>query len=144
MVVLHAMAEYVKVGNRYYHAVEWLKKKGWSAHIFVTPSGTIIRSRNDNQGAYHAAAQGYNKISLGVEFLVAGVHDIASLYKTIQKPYLKPEQYKAGVEFVKKEWVLRAGILRYVEHSRLDPEKKKDPGAGFPLCQFLKDIGVIT
>lgn len=141
--VIHSMAEFVSFEGREYYAVDWLRKKGWSAHAFVTPSGTVIRSRENHQGAYHAKAQRHNYFSLGLEFLVSGVHDITSLYKTIKTPYLTAEQYNAGVEFVRKEWVEKEGILDYVRHSMVDPLNKQDPGIGFPFKDFIKDIGVI-
>ena len=141
-VVVHCMAEYVIHEGRAYHAIEWLRKKGWSAHAFVTPSGTVIRSREDDQGAYHAAAQGHNKISLGIEFLVPGAHDYGSFLDAIKRDYLTPQQYNAGVEFCRKEWVEKLGLLHFVKHSIIDPARKEDPGGGFPWGEFLKDIGV--
>lgn len=143
-VVVHCMAEYVIYEGRAYHAIEWLRKKGWSAHIFVTPSGTVIRSRDDDQGAYHAKAQGHNSISLGIEFLVAGAHDYGSFLDAIKRDYLTPQQYKAGVEFCREEWIEKKGILNFVKHSIIDPARKEDPGGGFPWGEFLKDIGVVA
>lgn len=140
--VIHSMAEFVSFEGREYYAIDWLRKKGWSAHAFVAPSGTVIRSRENHQGAYHAKARRHNYFSLGLEFLVAGVHDITSLYGTIKNPYLTPEQYRAGVDFVRQEWVEDLGILDYVRHSMIDPANKQDPGKGFPFDLFMKDIGV--
>ena len=141
-VVLHAIAEFVIFEGRAYHAVEWLRREGTSAHVFVTPSGTVIRSRNDDQVAWHARAQGYNFKSVGIEFLVPGAHDYISFKKTIREEYLTPQQYKAGVKFCREEWVEKKGLLHYVEHSTIDPVNKTDPGKGFPLRDFLRDLGV--
>jgi len=66
-IVIHAMGEYIDTEPVDYHAVDWLRKLGLSAHAFITPSGVVIRGRKDAQGAYHA--KGYNAGSLGVEFL---------------------------------------------------------------------------
>jgi N-acetyl-anhydromuramyl-L-alanine amidase AmpD len=140
--VIHAMAEYVVYNGRAYHAIEWLRIKGWSAHAFVTPSGTVIRSRGDNQVAWHAKAQGHNYKALGIEFLVPGAHDWVSFNKAIQQSYLTPQQYKAGVKFCREEWVEKKGILHFIEHSAIDPDKP-DPGSGFPFDQFVGDIGVV-
>lgn len=142
-VIVHSMAEFVIKDGRAYHAIEWLRKKKQSAHIFVTPSGTIIRSRNDNQVAWHAKAQGHNFKSLGIEFLVPGAHDYGSFLDAIKRDYLTPQQYKAGVEFCRKEWVEKLGILHFVKHSTIDPAMKEDPGGGFNWTQFLGDIGLI-
>lgn len=142
-VVVHAMAEFVSYGGREYYATEWLAKRGLSAHILVTPSNTIIRCRDNDQGAYHALAQGHNEFSLGIEFLVSGVHDITSLSKTIKKPYLSEGQLETGIEFVRDEWVKGLGVLDYVRHTMIDPLNKQDPGEGFPWDIFLRGIGVI-
>ena len=142
-VIVHCMAEFVIKDGRAYHAIEWLRKKELSAHIFVTPSGTIIRSRNDDQVAWHAKAQGHNFKSLGIEFLVPGAHDYGSFLDAIKRDYLTPQQYKAGVEFCRKEWVEKLGILHFAKHSIIDPARKEDPGPAFPWPQFLGDIGLI-
>ena len=142
-VIVHAMAEFVIKDGRAYHAIEWLRKKKQSAHIFVTPSGTIIRSRGDDQVAWHAKAQGHNFKSLGIEFLVPGAHDYGSFLDTIKRDYLTPQQYSAGVEFCRKEWVNKLGILHFAKHSTIDPAMKEDPGGGFNWTQFLGDIGLI-
>jgi N-acetyl-anhydromuramyl-L-alanine amidase AmpD len=140
--VIHCMAEFVSFEGQEYYAPEFLRMKGWSAHKFCTPSGTIIRCRENNQGAYHAAARGHNKISLGFEFLVAGVHDYESFIEAIKKPYLTEAQYDAGVKDIRKDWIEKEGILDYVRHSIIDPLKKQDPGVGFPWDDFILDIGV--
>ena len=140
--VVHAMAEFVVHEGKAYHAIDWLKKKGWSAHVLVTPSGTVIRSRSDNQVAWHAKAQGHNFKAVGIEFLVPGAHDWISFQRTIRHKYLTPQQYEAGVKFCREEWVEKRGILQYVKHSAIDPSNKPDPGEGFEWDRFLVDIGV--
>ena len=65
-IVVHAMGEFIN--NK--PAWAFLESIGLSAHIFVTPSGVIVRSRKDRQGAWHA--KGFNTDSLGIEFLVPG------------------------------------------------------------------------
>ena len=145
VVVVHCMAEYVVDSDgKSYHAIEFLKKMGWSAHAFVTPSGTVIRSRNDNRVAWHAKAQGHNYKALGIEFLVPGAHDWIDFKRTIRHEYLTHQQYEAGVRFCREEWVEKLGILHYVKHSSIDPANKPDPGDGFPWPQFLTDIGVMS
>lgn len=141
--VIHAMGEYIFHDGKWLKAVDFLEVIGLSAHVLVEPSGQIIRCRNNNQGAWHAKAQGHNYKSLGIEFLVEGKHSYDSFCEAIKGPYLTPEQYEAGVKFVRKEWVKEIGILDYVRHSMIDPLNKQDPGDGFPFNDFLKDIGVI-
>lgn len=140
--VIHAMGEYIYHDGQWLRAVDFLEAIGLSAHALVEPSGRIIRCRNNNQGAWHAKAQGHNFKSLGIEYLVEGKHDITSLYEIIKEPYLKPQQYESGVEFVREEWVEGVGVLDYVRHSMIDPLNKQDPGKGFPFEDFIKDIGV--
>lgn len=145
-IVIHAMGEYIRYEGEVLHAVNFLAmvkygdKHGLSAHILGCPNGDIIRCRRDDQGAYHAS--GYNEDSLGYEFLVPGIHDYASFKKTIERPYLSPVQYKAGAHFIKDEWIIKRDIMLVDRHSDISPERKADPGAGFPWERFKKDLGL--
>lgn len=136
-IVLHSMAEYILYDTDYIHAYDFLAKIELSAHALVCPDGTMLRCREDTAGAYHA--KGYNKDSLGVEFLVEGNYNYPSFIETIKKPYLTFEQYVTGVELV-RDWCSKYDIKSIVTHSSLSPKRKKDPGRGFPLEQFLLDI----
>ncbi len=142
-VVIHAISEFVVKDGRAYHAIDWLRKKELSYHALATPSGTIIRCRDNDQIAWHAKAQGHNFKSLGFAFLVPGAHDYSSFLDTIKRDYLTPQQYKAGVYFCRKEWVEKLGILHFVKHSTIDSAMKEDPGGGLNWTQFLGDIGLI-
>lgn len=139
-IVIHSMAEFLHYEDKNLHAYDFLKKIGLSTHAFVTPSGTIIKCRKDDQGAYHA--KGFNENTLGIEFLVPGMHSYVNFVKTIRDPYLTEEQYEAGVEFIRSMWTRPHKIVRVFRHSDLSPRRKVDPGDGFPWLQFLKDIGV--
>jgi N-acetyl-anhydromuramyl-L-alanine amidase AmpD len=141
--VVHAIAEFVVKDGRAYHAIEWLRKKELSYHALVTPSGTIIRCREDSQVAWHAKAHGHNFKALGIAFLVPGAYNYSRFLETIKNPYLLPKQYIAGMQFCKNEWVDKLGILHFTQHSKIDPENKTDPGLGFPWTRFLGDIGLI-
>lgn len=137
-IVVHAMGEYIEFDPHDYHAVDFLRKMGLSAHAFVTPSGVIIRSREDDAGAYHA--KGINTDSLGVEFLVPGVHTYTTFLDTIKRKYLTTPQYQAGVQLV-LDWRVQHGIANIDRHSDLSPGRKSDPGKGFPWERFLQDTG---
>lgn len=141
-VVVHSMGEWIKGRDgKVYHAPDWLKKIGYSAHVLVAPDGTIYRCREDWQEAIHAYG---NNDALGIEFLVQGTHNYGTFLNVIEAPYLSEMQYMAGVEFVRNEWVEKKGILHYQRHCDADPRGiKHDPGEGFPWRQFLADIGVI-
>ena len=137
-IVVHAMGEFIDTEPEDYFAVEYLRKLGLSAHAFITPSGVVIRSRADNQGGYHA--KGFNTDSLGVEFLVPGLHTYATFVEAIKRKYLSTAQYQAGVALVQK-WRTEHNIATIDRHSDLSPGRKVDPGKGFPWEQFLADTG---
>jgi N-acetylmuramoyl-L-alanine amidase len=136
-IIIHAMGEYID-GT---HASSFLRNVGLSAHILVCPDGKIIRCRQDNQGAYHA--RGHNANSLGIEFLVAGDHTYGTFSEAIKKPYLADGQYEAGMEFVRDEWFIKKGIRQMERHSDVSPERKVDPGEGFPWERFKREVGIL-
>lgn len=138
-IYVHAMGEYIAGTGWKNHAVQYLDSRGWSAHSFIAPDGVNYRGRRDDQGAYHAL--GHNTNSLGIEFLVKGVHDYGSFLKAIDRPYLTPEQYKEGVIQV-RYWMQHWGITDVQRHSDISPERKVDPGNGFPWAMFRRDIGL--
>lgn len=150
--IVHAMAEYISYKNKLRHAVEFLEmieyeykgrlKRGLSAHILIAPNGDIIKCRENDQGALHAA--GHNVNTLGAEWLVKGEHDYESFLKAIQYPYLSEVQFMKGCEYIRKDWIMGEGVLYYKRHSDVDPERKFDPGEGFPMEKFLKEMGVTT
>ena len=134
-IIVHAMGELI--GG--IPAVDFLRDVvKLSAHVLVCPNGDVIRCRRDNQGAYHA--KGFNANSLGIEVLVAGNHDYGSFKKMITEPYLTSAQYEAGVQFVRDEWVTKRGIAQIDRHSDVSPERKVDPGDGFPWEQFKREV----
>lgn len=136
-VVIHAMAEYIFHEGKYKHAVDFLRDIGLSAHALICPDGSIIRGRDDNQGAYHA--RGFNKDSLGVEILVRGKHDYGSFINAIKKPYMTFDQHCACVELL-REWCNTHSISTIERHSDIDPQRKQDPGKGFCYDLVIKDV----
>lgn len=154
-IVLHAMGQYILANQavldyyakqgirlelgRTYHAPEWLRVIGVSAHKLGDPSGLVIQCRYSSTGAYHAS--GFNKDSLGYEFLVPGIHTYGSLLEALRTPYLTSEAFDSGVEEI-RGWMNKYNIEkdRIDEHSKLSPDRKKDPGEGFPLTDFLNAL----
>ena len=82
-IILHSIAEYIRFEGELLYAPEFLEKIKLSAHALIAPDGTLIRTRQDKEGAYHAKS--HNKNTLGVEIMVAGEHDYSSFLKTIEK-----------------------------------------------------------
>ncbi len=140
-IVIHSMGEYIFHEGKYKHAYDFLKDIGLSAHALICPNGEVIRCREDTQGGWHA--KDHNKDSLGVEFLVEGQHDYTSFLKAIDNYYLTFDQHCAGVELL-RDWCSKYDIKSIDTHSDLDPSRKKDPGKGFPIEQFLIDVKGVT
>jgi N-acetyl-anhydromuramyl-L-alanine amidase AmpD len=136
-IIVHAMAQFVDDGKKVSFAADFLREIGISAHILVCPDGTIIQCRQDNQGAYHA--KGHNGGTLGIEFLVRGVHDYGSLIETIKTPYISGPQYQAGKQMC-LAWTAIHGIGTLQRHSDVDPKRKSDPGEGFPWNKFKREV----
>jgi len=137
LIVVHAMAEFIEINKITYHAVDFLRKVRLSAHRFITPSGTNIESRRDDQGAYHA--KGFNKNSLGIEILVEGQHDYRSFVDTIKTDWCKGLQMEAAISQV-RQWMILHAITDIKKHSELSPERKVDPGEGFNWDYFIKHL----
>lgn len=137
-IVVHTMGEFINDAGRFYYAPDWLEYLRLSVHALVTPSGVVIRCRDDDRICWHA--KGFNENSLGVEFLCPGPHDISTLKDRTKTPYLTKEQYDAGVALVQR-WASRYGITQIDRHSDLDSQRRwYDPGRGFPWEQFLHDV----
>lgn len=133
-IVIHAMGEYIDNGTQDYHAKEWLDKLGLSAHYLVCPSGVIIQTRQINEMAWHA--KGHNTNSVGIEFLVSGLHTYGTFLEAIKKKYLTKDQLEAGIELCQS--LKTKGLSELTRHDALDPGRKFDPGRGFPWEDFKK------
>jgi len=138
-IIIHAMGEFIGGVGWEKHAVQFLAGVGLSAHAIIAPDGENYRCRKDTQGAYHAL--GHNTNTLGLEFLVAGVHTYGTFIDTIRTSYITAQQYEVGVEQV-RYWIKHWGITEVLRHSDISPERKVDPGEGFPWTMFLRDIGI--
>ena len=135
-VIIHGMSEYLFHKGKYMHAEEFLRSMRLSAHFLVTPSGVGIRLRNDDQRASHAL--GHNTDTLGIEFLVPGLHTYASFLEDMKFNYVTSAAYDTGQEII-RNWMQIHPIERVTAHSVIDPKRKYDPGDGFPK-QFYVDL----
>jgi len=136
-IIIHAMGEFIDTGKEILSARDFLNKKRWSAHSLITPSGVNIRLRHDDQGAYHAL--NFNTNSLGLEFLVPGVHTYVTFKKVIKNPYTYIDQFEEGINQV-REWIEKFGITKIDPHSGVDPKRKIDPGDGFDFEYFMQRV----
>lgn len=136
-IIIHAMAEWFRDEGRIISAADMLHKLGLSAHVLIAPNGQATRLREDKQGAYHA--KNHNTHTLGLEFLVPGIHDYESFLQAIKQPYLTREAYAYGLAQV-KQWAGLYPIKSIERHSDIDPDRKQDPGEGFPWQSFMEDL----
>jgi N-acetylmuramoyl-L-alanine amidase len=123
------------------YAASFLDFVGFSAHMLVAPDGTLIRCRDDGEGAWHA--RDFNTDSLGIEVLVDGEHNYETFVDAIQRKWVTPEQYRATVDVVAHwchGWGIDTDPGSLDRHSDVDPERKVDPGQGFPWARFVGDV----
>ena len=137
LIVVHSMGEYINNNGELYFAPDWLEYLGLSAHALIVPNGDVMICRPDEKGAYHA--RGYNKDSLGVEFLVPGEHNYSTFIETIKTDWVTTDQYEAGAELI-RHWVNKHNISQIKRHSDISPGRKVDPGAGFRWPEFINTI----
>jgi len=137
-IIVHAMAYQIDYEGERLYAATFLARVGLSAHILVAPDGQRICCRYDRQGAYHA--KGYNTDSLGIEVLVPNVYSYTPFVERIKEPWVGLRQLTATVDQV-AGWCREYGIKpergQLDRHSDIDPERKVDPGQGFPWQDFL-------
>lgn len=136
-IIVHSMGENINNNGDVYDAVEWLKFLKLSAHALILPNGDVIRCRDDNQRAWHA--RGYNTDSLGVEFLVPGIHDYGSFLNMIKSEWVSDEQYASGIELL-NQWIDSHNIETIARHSDVSPGRKVDPGDGFRWDYFVDQL----
>lgn len=136
-IIIHCMGEFIDTGKEIFSARDFLNRNGLSAHSLITPSGVNIRLRHDDQGAYHA--RNFNRDSLGMEFLVPGVHNYATFKEKIKNPYTFIDQFEEGIIQV-REWIEKFGIKKIDTHSGVDPSRKIDPGNGFDFEYFMQRV----
>ncbi len=135
-IVVHAMAEFVDDGKQVQHALDFLATHDRSAHRLVTPTGEVLTTRTDDQGAWHC--KGYNLRSLGIEILVPSVHTWATFCEAIKEPWATQDAINATASQV-AQWLTRWPDAQVVQHFDLN-DRKPDPGSGFPWPQFEEMI----
>jgi len=137
-IIIHSMGEFINDGTQTQHAVAFLNEYKLSAHALIAPDGEIFHCRAPNEIAWHA--RGYNKGSIGIEFLVQGEHTYQTFIESIKSPYLTDKQLASGVALC-KQWINEYNIKEILRHSDISPGRKVDPGNGFPWEYFLTLLG---
>lgn len=134
-ITIHAMGEFIELGEEDFIAWQYLTRIGLSAHAFVTPSGVIVRQVPDDRVAFHA--RGFNSTHLGIEVCVPGIHTLDTLYTAMETPWVTQPALDATVAQVKL-WMgkFNISVKKVVGHDRLNP-RKRDPGRGFPWPEFV-------
>lgn len=136
-VIVHGMGEYIRYKGKWLHAVDFLMAVKLSAHFLITPSGIGIRLRDDTERASHALA--HNTDTLGIEFLVPGTYThLQQLYDNMKTDWVTIAAYDKGLQIC-EWWKSQHLINQFTTHHKVDPDRKQDPGTGFP-SQFLFNL----
>lgn len=138
-IVFHALAEYIDFDDVDLTGWEHVNKLGWGAHFYITPSGTIVQSiPMDSMGAH---AKGHNMDTIGIEFIVPGLHTYESFTKAIDQDWVSEAQVQAGIKLVDYIKSRNEKVQYITSHHYLSPERKFDPGKGFPYDRFVNRFG---
>ena len=154
-VIIHSMAEYLKMDSGPMSAHNFLKSIRLSVHGFIKPDGIYEKMVETPGKAFHAGkslhegVSGLNSHYLGVELLVEGVNDYGSFSKKInQRGTYTQAQFDTTVE-VFKYWMKQFNIpvSKVVRHSdvsgdhvRGEGKGKIDPGSAFDWERFKKEL----
>ena len=154
-IIVHSMAEYLKMPEGPMKAHDFLKSVKLSVHGFIHPDGTYEKMVSSPGKAYHAGKSEWNGLKylnshyLGFELLVPGEHDFGTFSKAIEtEGTYTEEQFKTSVETVKwwmNEYNIPAeNVVRHSDCSGDDVrgkgKGKTDPGSAFDWERFKKEI----
>jgi len=154
-IIVHSMAEYLKMPEGPMKAHDFLKTLKLSVHGFIHPDGTYEKMVSSPGKAYHAGKSEWNGLQhlnshyLGFELLVQGEHDFGTFSKAIEEEgTYTEEQFKTSVETVKwwmNEYDIPAdNVVRHSDCSgddvRGNGKGKTDPGSAFDWERFKKEI----
>jgi len=154
-IIVHSMAEYLKMPEGPMKAHDFLKSVKLSVHGFIHPDGTYEKMVESPGKAFHAGKskwgdlENLNSHFLGFELLVPGEHDFGTFSKAIEtEGTYTEEQFKTAVE-VTKWWIKEYNIPleNVVRHSdcsgddvRGKGQGKTDPGSAFDWERFKKEL----
>ena len=150
-IIIHSMAEFLKMPEGPMKAHDFLKSVKLSVHGFIHPDGTYEKMIETPGKAAHAGKSEWaglehlNGHFLGFELLVPGEHDFGTFSKAIETPGTYTQsQFDTAVE-VCKHWIKQYNIPvdNVVRHSdcsgdnvRGKGQGKTDPGSAFDWAAF--------
>jgi N-acetyl-anhydromuramyl-L-alanine amidase AmpD len=150
-IIVHSMAEFLKMPEGPMGAHDFLKSVKLSVHGFIHPDGTYEKMIESPGKAAHAGASKYGDLEhlnnhfLGFELLVPGEHDFGTFSKAIESPgTYTDEQFNTAVE-VCKHWMNQYDIPAeaVVRHSDVSGDDVRGAGKGKPT-QGLLSIGMLS
>lgn len=141
--VVHCMGEFVEGVP----AHDALAAFNLSAHALIAPDGTIQHCVGRDQKAYHVAEM--NTGRLGVELLVTGDHDIASLAAAVgwnreawapmetlpADPYTDAQYTSLAWWLAQEARIADLSWAAVTTHHALQPDRKFDPG---PVLDWVR------
>ncbi len=151
--VVYSMGEFIRRGDRNIAAADWLFELGVSAHNIISPDGTIHQYIDWEARAWHAGVSEWegrnsvNDFSIGVELLVAGIHDWNSFVRALQEPHpYTDKQYSSlGWLFAQTQSTTNIGLADVAGHDsvagdavRGEGKGKIDPGPNFDWARFYE------
>ena len=154
-IIVHSMAEYLKMPEGPMKAHDFLKSVKLSVHGFIHPDGTYEKMVSSPGKAFHSGKSEWNGLQhlnshyLWFELLVQGEHDFGTFSKAIEEEgTYTEEQFKTSVETVKwwmNEYDIPAdNVVRHSDCSGDDVrgkgKGKTDPGSAFDWERFKKEI----
>ena len=150
-IIVHSMAEYLKLDDGPKYAKDFLESVGLSVHGFIQPDGRYDKMLDTPSKAFHAGKSVYGDLSglnshfLGFELLVPGEHDFGTFSKAIETPGTYTDaQFKTAVD-VCKYWIdkYKIPVDAIVRHSDVSGDDvrgkgkgKTDPGSAFDWEAF--------
>jgi len=170
MTIRRCVVEHFTGGATAKSSIEYMRKKGLSAHVVIDRDGTIYQCRPFNRQCSHAGRSrwvdpktgikytGANAYAIGIEIANAG-DDIGALSWARKQPgfsSIKAKHRKGGD---KVEWedfpdaqmeavreltvalVKRYNLDDVTGHDCIAPERKNDPGPAFPMEDIRSACG---
>jgi len=154
-IIVHSMAEYLKMPEGPMGAHDFLKSVNLSVHGFIHPNGTYEKMIETPNKAAHAGKSKWGDLEmlnghfLGFELLVPGEHDFCTFSKAIETAGTYTQaQFDKAVEvcqwWIKEYNIPVENVVRHSDCSGDDVrgkgQGKTDPGSAFDWDAFKKAL----